>query len=204
MDNLIFALAAKLVLDKSEYERGLRDAESEANNKGGKIGKALGTIGKVAAAGTAAAGAAVIKLAHDATSSYASYEQLVGGVETLFGTGGKNLEEYAASVGKSVADAEGDFNNYQYAQAEVMKNAEKAFMTAGMSANEYMETVTGFSASLIQSMGGDTLEAAKKADMALTDMSDNANKMGTTMEAIQNAYSGFSKQNYTIELMSVA
>lgn len=194
----IFDLAAVITLDRSAYERGLNDAERSAETKGGKIGEILGGLGKVAAAGTVAAGAAVIKLAKDATDSYASYEQLVGGVETLFGTGGKNLEEYAASVGKSVADAEGDFNNFQYAQDLVMENADKAFKTVGLSANEYMTTVTGFSASLVQSMGGDTLEAAKKADLALQDMSDNANKMGTSMGSIQYAYQGFAKQNYTM------
>ena len=85
-----------------------------------------------------------------------------------------------------------------------MKNAENAYKTAGMSANDYMETVTSFSASLIQSLGGDTQKAAEYADMAITDMSDNANKMGTDMEMIQNAYNGFAKQNYTINLMSAA
>ena len=85
-----------------------------------------------------------------------------------------------------------------------MKNAENAYKTAGMSANDYMETVTSFSASLIQSLGGDTQKAAEYADMAITDMSDNANKMGTDMEMIQNAYNGFAKQNFTINLMSAA
>ena len=79
-----------------------------------------------------------------------------------------------------------------------MGYAENAYKTAGLSANEYMNTVTSFSASLLQSLGGDTEAAAKYADMAITDMSDNANKMGTSMEMIQNAYQGFSKQNYTM------
>ena len=79
-----------------------------------------------------------------------------------------------------------------------MNNAEQAFKTAGMSANQYMETVTSFSASLIQSLGGDTDAAAKKADVAITDMADNANKMGTSIEMLQNAYQGFAKQNYTM------
>ena len=105
-----------------------------------------------------------------AVSDYADYEQLIGGVETLF---------------KESADT-------------VITNAANAYKTAGMSANEYMETVTSFSASLLQSLGNDTVAAASKADMAITDMSDNANKMGTDMEAIQNAYQGFAKQNYTM------
>jgi phage-related protein len=101
---------------------------------------------------------------------YSEYEQLAGGVETLFGKSSKT----------------------------VIDNAQKAYQTAGMSANEYMETVTGFSASLLQSLGGDTQKASEKADMAIRDMSDNANKMGTDIESIQNAYAGFSKQNFTL------
>ena len=83
----------------------------------------------------------------------------------------------------------------------VMGYAENAYKTAGLSANEYMNTVTSFSASLLQSLGGDTEAAANYADMAITDMADNANKLGTSMESIQNAYQGFSKQNFTIEFI---
>lgn len=97
-------------------------------------------------------------------------EQLVGGVDTLFGKSSQKVQEYT--------------NN--------------AYKTAGMSANEYMETVTGFSASLLQGLGGDTEKASEVANVAVTDMSDNANKMGTSMESIQNAYQGFAKQNYTM------
>jgi len=140
----------------------------------------LGGIGTAAAAGAAAAGAAfaglAVNIGKQAFDAFASFEQLEGGVETLF---------------KSSSDT-------------VMQNAQNAFKTAGMSANEYMETVTGFSASLLQSLGGDTEAAAKVADRAIVDMSDNANKMGTQIESIQNAYQGFAKGNYTIELMSAA
>ena len=122
------------------------------------------------AAAYAAAGAAVAGLTKTAVENYADYEQLVGGVETLF---------------KDSADT-------------VMDYANAAFETAGLSANAYMETVTSFSASLLQSLGGDTVEAADKANMAIVDMSDNANKMGTDMASIQNAYQGFAKQNYTM------
>ena len=117
-----------------------------------------------------ASATAIVALGTAAVKSYADFEQLSGGVETLFG---KNA-------------------------TTVMKNAEKAYKTAGLSANEYMETVTSFSASLLQSLGGDTKKAAQYADQALTDMADNANKMGTSMEMIQNAYQGFAKQNYTM------
>ena len=122
---------------------------------------------KIAAAAGAAAMAAVTKASLE---EYANYEQLVGGVETLFGD--------AAGV--------------------VQANAEQAFASAGLSANAYMEQVTSMSASLIQSLGGDTEQAAQMADMAIRDMADNANKMGSDMASIQNAYQGFAKQNYTM------
>ena len=135
-----------------------------------KLKGGLATAGKVAAAGIGAATAAVAALTKASVEGYAETEQLRGGVETLF---------------KTSADT-------------VMAYAENAYKTAGMSANEYMNTVTSFSASLLQSLGGDTEEAAKKADQAITDMADNANKMGTDMSMIQNAYNGFAKQNYTM------
>lgn len=140
----------------------------------GKLGSALGKGLKVTAAAAGAAitavGAAAVSVGKKALASYADYEQLTGGIETLFGA----------------------------ASGAVMNSASQAFKTAGLSANEYMETVTSFSASLIQSLGGDTEKAASYADMAITDMSDNANKMGTDMGSIQAAYQGFAKQNYTM------
>ena len=123
-------------------------------------------------------GEAIIDVGKSAVDNYANYEQLVGGVETLFGAGGQSLEEYAQKVGKTTQEAEAEYNKLMSAQADVMLNASKAYKTAGLSANDYMETVTGFSASLIQGLGGDTVKAAQMADLAITDMSDNANKMG--------------------------
>lgn len=146
------------------------NATDETSGKFSKLGEVAKGAAKVALAVVGATAAAVGALVKQAVESYAEYEQLVGGVDTLFGS----------------------------ASAEVQKKADNAYKTAGMSANEYMETVTGFSASLIQSLGGDTEKAAKYADMAITDMSDNANKMGTDMSLIQNAYQGFAKQNYTM------
>ena len=119
-------------------------------------------------------GGALVNVGKQAISNYADYEQLVGGVETLF--------KDSAGV--------------------VQKYADNAYKTAGISANNYMETVTSFSASLLQSLGNDTAKAARYGDLAITDMADNANKMGTAMSSIQNAYQGFAKQNYTINLMS--
>ena len=145
-------------------------ASDKISNLSSKLGGGLATAAKVGAAAVAAAGTAIVAIGKQAIEQYAEYEQLVGGVETLF---------------KQSSDT-------------VMGYAENAYKTAGMSANEYMNTVTSFSASLLQSLGGDTEAASKYADMAITDMSDNANKMGTSMEMIQNAYQGFSKQNYTM------
>lgn len=147
----------------------------------GKIASAGGKVAKLtfkavaasmAAFGAAAvaAGKGVVSAVKASLEGFSDYEQLVGGVETLF---------------KGSSD-------------EVVKYANNAYKTAGLTANEYMETVTGFSASLLQSLDGDTAEAAKVADMAITDMADNANKMGTDMASIQNAYQGFAKQNYTM------
>jgi phage-related protein len=151
--------------------------EKEINGIGSKVKSGFRKIGSIAVAGlagvTAAVGGAASALAGLGTASvnsYADLEQNIGGIETLF---------------KGSAD-------------KVIKNAENAYKTAGMSANQYMETVTGFSASLLQSVGGDTEKAADSANMALIDMADNANKMGTSMESIQWAYQGFAKQNYTM------
>jgi len=143
-------------------------------------------------------GKVLIDTGKQAIMSYADYEQLVGGVETLFGAGGMTIEEYAKSVGKTVDEVKDEYDSLMTAQESVLANASQAFKTAGLSQNEYMETVTSFSASLISSLGGDTAKAAEIADLAITDMSDNANKMGTSMTDIQNAYQGFAKQNYTM------
>ena len=152
-----------------EVKKAGEDSE-EAGKKFDKVKTAATALGTAAAAATAALAAAAIKLGKEVISAYADYEQLVGGVETLF------------------KDSSG----------KVMEYATDAYKTAGLSANEYMETVTGFSASLISSLGGDTEKAAEYANMAITDMSDNSNKMGSDMASIQNAYSGFAKQNYTM------
>lgn len=170
--------------------------------------KALGgTLGKVAGGGVkvfagmakavTATSAGVSALCAAAVNSYADYEQLVGGVETLFGAGGDSIEQYAEKVGKSVDDTRKEYEQLMRAQDEVLTNASVAYKTAGLSTNEYMETITSFAASLKQSCENE-LEAARAADQAVIDMADNANKMGTSMGDIQNAYQGFAKQNYTM------
>lgn len=154
----------------SECQDTVNKGSSGISGALGKIGSVAGGIAKGVAVGVGVASTAVIGLGKQAVDAYGNYEQLVGGVETLF-------KENASTV---------------------IKNASNAYKTAGMSANAYMETVTSFSASLLQSVGGDTVKASEMADMAITDMSDNANKMGTSIEMIQNAYQGFAKQNYTM------
>ena len=174
-------VALDIVVGRNTVDSVVRDAMDDAQNtinRGSSgISGALGKLGGVAkgvakgmAVGIGVASTAVVGLGKQAVDAYAEYEQLVGGVETLF-------KENASTV---------------------ITNASNAYKTAGMSANEYMTTVTSFSASLLQSLGNDTVKASEMADMAITDMSDNANKMGTSMEMIQNAYQGFAKQNYTM------
>jgi len=201
----IFELFGKIGINNKEANRAIDETTGKAEGAHGKLSAIFGKIGQVAvkagkvmATGLAIGVTALSTLTGVAVKHYAEYEQLVGGVETLFGSGGQSIEEYAASIGKSVEEARGQFDQLNSAQSEVMNNAKNAYKTAGLSANAYMETVTSFSASLIQSVGGDTQKAAKLADQTIVDMSDNANKMGTSMEAIQNAYNGFSKQNYTM------
>lgn len=247
------SLVARLTLDSSEFDRGLEKEEGEYKTFGGR----LGSLAKTAAKGFSVIGGAAMTglsfLTKNAVQSFSQYEQLVGGVETLFGSRYDSIDEFAEhasesmyklgqrgedvlalqkeleaagySVGKAGVDgiygpdtqaaldayakAGGKMVQEAYERSNaaaqlIQDNADKAFETAGLSANEYMETVTSFSASLIQSLNGDTMKAAEMSDLAIRDMSDNANKMGTSMESIQSAYSGFAKQNYTIKLMSVA
>ena len=194
----LMTLQARLLLDSSQYEQGLDNSEKRATSFGSKLKKGLGAVAKVGGIALAAAGAATVAIGKKAFDAYANYEQLAGGVETLFGTGGLSLEEYAAKQGKSVDKVRKKYELLQAGQSAVMENAAQAWKTSGMSMNDYMETVTGFSAALVKSTGGDTVRAARYADMAMTDMSDNANKMGTDISMIQSAYQGFAKQNYTM------
>lgn len=180
----VFDLFAKITLDSSEYEKSLKNAKSSASGLTGlfgKVGSAASTVGKgifnvatnvakVSVAATTAGAAAVSALTGLAINSYADYEQLVGGVETLYKTSADKVRQYAAD----------------------------AYKTAGLSANEYMNTATTFAAALVSSLGGDTEQAAELANTAISDMSDNSNKMGTAMSSIQDAYNGFAKQNYTM------
>ena len=169
----LFKILGRIAIDNS----GANSAMDETTEKASKVskvfsavGSAAVTAGKTIGAGLAVGAAGVVALGKKALDGYADYEQLVGGVETLFKDSAAKVKEYAAA----------------------------AYETAGLSANEYMETVTSFSAALIQSLNGDTVKAAAAADRAIIDMADNANKMGSSIESIQNAYQGFAKQNYTM------
>ena len=198
----VLSLRALLTLDKEEYDRGLNDADSQAGSfstsAGGKFGK-LAKAGAVAmGAMAAAAGAATIKIGKDALTAYADYEQLEGGVKKLYGNMGMSVQEYADQVGKSVKDISAEWKRNEEAQSIMFANAKQAFKTAGMSSNQYMEQATSFSAALINSLGGDTVAAAKQTDVAMRAISDNYNTFGGDMENIQYAFQGFAKQNYTM------
>lgn len=172
---MIYISDGKIIIDTEIDNSGLEKGIKNFDGKLGSIASsAVKTFAKVSAAMTTVAVGAIGVLTKLSVEQYAEYEQLVGGVETLFKDSSNKVMEYA--------------NN--------------AYKSAGLSANEYMDTITSFSASLLQGLGGDTAKAAEIGNKAVIDMSDNAAKMGTSMELIQNAYSGFSKQNYTINLMS--
>lgn len=170
----LFKIFGRIAVNNEEAHRELANTTGKAKEASEKIGKFFGsvakTVGKASLAAIGAAATGITALTKSAVENYAEYEQLVGGVETLF----------------------------KDSSAKVLEYANNAYKTAGLSANDYMETVTSFSASLLQSLGGDTEKAAEIGNMAVIDMADNANKMGSSMEAIQNAYAGFAKQNYTM------
>ena len=170
----IFELIGRVSIegvDKAERElNGLSDTGEKSSSKLSKLGSIAGTVGKGLLIGTGAIATAGVGLVKQVSASYGQLQQSIGGVETLFGESAQ----------------------------KVIDNANNAFTTAGISANDYMQQVTSFSASLLQSLGGDTEKACNYADTAVRDMADNANKMGTSMEDIQNAYQGFAKGNYTM------
>lgn len=177
-------------------------ASSKIDNLAGKVtdtfGKAASVAAKGVAAGVAAVTAATGAITKSSLDAYGAYEQNVGGIQKLFGNMGKSLDEYAELTGNAVDAVAEKWGVLEQSQNMVLQNAANAYKNAGMSANQYMEQVTGFSAALITSLGNDTVAAANYADMAMVDMSDNANTFGTDMESIQWAYQGFAKQNYTM------
>ena len=170
----IFEIVGKVSLDgldKAEKDlRGFSDTGEQSASKLSKLGSIAGAVGKGVLIGTGAVATGAVALVKSVSGAYGQLQQSIGGIETLFGDSAQ----------------------------KVIENANNAYTTAGISANDYMQQVTSFSASLLQSLVGDTQKACDSADMAIRDMADNANQMGTSMEMIQNAYQGFSKQNYTM------
>ena len=171
----VFDLFAKISLDTSEYERAVKGASADGQQLakswsgfGQKIGAAFSVLGKAAVTGAGAATAAVGVLTKSSLDAYSSFEQLTGGVETLFKTSADTVMEYA----------------------------DNAYKTAGMSANQYMETITSFTGTLLRSLDGDTAAAAEYANMAITDMADNSNKMGVSLETLQQTYQSLARGNY--------
>lgn len=161
---------ARIILDTSDYDDNLDEASRNTESFADKLKNGLSTAAKVGAAALGAAATGVAALTKASVDQYAEYEQLVGGVDTLFKEASNTIQQYASN----------------------------AYKTAGVSANTYMEQATAFSASLIQSLGGDTQAAAEYANQAIMDMSDNANKMGTDIESIQQTYQSLMRGNYAM------
>ena len=170
MASNVMELFAKIGLDQKEFDSGLDSAKGKLSSFGSALGSVGTTALKVTGAAIAGAATGVIALTKSAYSAYSEYQQLSGGIETLFKDSSDQMMEYA----------------------------EKAYKTAGISKNEYMNIAIESSAAMINSLGGDTEKAAELTDMAIRDMSDNMNKMGTSMESLQNAYRGFSRGNFTM------
>ena len=195
-------------LDSNEQEmKNYGKATDDAGEKSSRLGDIIkgnliseGIINGFKALGSAmkTVGSSLVDVGKKALDSYANYEQLVGGVETLFALSDNEIKAYANVYGMSVDEVKSNNEIMKSSMNEVLGYALEAYKTAGLSANDYMETVTSFSAALLQSLGGDSFTASEKANQAIIDMSDNANKMGTDMSMIQSAYQGFAKGNYTM------
>lgn len=195
----LFTLYGRIAINAEEANKKIDKVSFNASGLAKtfkNIEKKAVSVGKTVVKGATAGAAALGVLAKASISGYAEYEQLVGGVETLFGASGQSLEEYAESVGKSVDEVEGKYNQLMNAQSTVFANAQAAYKNTGYSANQYMQMATLFSASLISNLKGDTEKAAGYTDLAISDMADNVSKMGTNVEDVQNAYKGFAKGTY--------
>jgi phage-related protein len=194
----VFELFATIKLDTSDYEKGMERSKEQANSFGSKFASGMKSALKVGTAVMGAASAAVGLMTKSAVSGFAEQQQLVGGVQKLYGNMGQSVEEYAKSTGKSVDQVKGEWDKLEKAQNTVLDNARNAYKTSGMSMNEYMDTATSFSAALINSLGGDTQKAAEQTDVAMRAISDNFNTFGGDIGMIQGAFQGFAKQNYTM------
>ena len=190
----IFELCAKITADSSDFDSKIGGVSEGFS---GLSAKAV-AVGNLISDAVEKAGSMIVDVAKQAVNGYADYEQLVGGVQKLYGNMGQSLEEYAAEHGGMTDKVKAQWQSLEDAQNLVLKNANEAYKNAGMSANEYMETATSFSAALISSLGGDTVKAAEQTEVAMEAISDNVNTFGSNMEDVTNAFKGFSKQNYTM------
>lgn len=190
----IFELCAKITADSSDFDSKIGGVSEGFS---GLSAKAV-AVGNLISDAVEKAGSMIVDVAKQAVNGYADYEQLVGGVQKLYGNMGQSLEEYAAEHGGMTDEVKAQWQSLEDAQNLVLKNANEAYKNAGMSANEYMETATSFSAALISSLGGDTVKAAEQTEVAMEAISDNVNTFGSNMEDVTNAFKGFSKQNYTM------
>lgn len=202
-----FDVTAILKANVSDFAAGLKEAQmsiqSLKNQTGSsldKISDSLSSFGasamKLGAGLTAGLTAPTVAGITKVIKSYADLEQSLGGVETLFKDNGTSAIQLAKKYNITAQEAQALYDTMEEKGASIISNANKAFKTAGVSANQYMQQVTSFSATLLQGLGGDTEKAAQYADKALVQMADNANKMGTDMRSIQDAYQGFAKDNY--------
>ena len=204
-----FDVTAVLKANVTDFSSGLKQAQtsiqnlkSQASASLDKVSENLASFGasatKLGAGLTATLTAPTVAGITKIVKSYADLEQSLGGVETLFKDNGTSAIQLAKKYNITAKEAQNLYDTMEEKGASVIANANKAFKTAGVSANSYMQQVTSFSATLLQGLGGDTEKAAQYADKALVQMADNANKMGTNMSDIQNAYQGFAKDNYTM------
>jgi tail tape measure protein len=204
-----FDVTAILKANVSDFSRGLKEAQTsiqslkqQTGSSFEKIGNSLSMVGmsamKLGAGLTAGLTTPVVGAVGGVVKSFADLEQSLGGVQTLFKQNGTSVNNLAKEYGMTREEAQRLYKTMADEGTNVIENANRAFKTAGVSANSYMEQVTSFSATLLQGLGGDTAKAAQYADKALVQMADNANKMGTNMADIQNAYQGFAKDNYTM------
>ena len=202
-----FDVTAILKANVSDFSSGMKEAQASLQSLKHQTGSSLDKVSN----SLSAVGASAIKLGSGMTAtltapvvagvtgivkSFADLEQSLGGVETLFKDNGTSAIGLAKKYNITAKEAQAMYDTMEAKGASVLSNANNAFKTAGVSANQYMQQVTSFSATLLQGLGGDTEKAAQYADKALVQMADNANKMGTNMSDIQNAYQGFAKDNY--------
>lgn len=198
----LMELVVKISAESSSFDSAIKSAEGSAssfhNTAISKIGGGLKAAAKIGVAAIGAAATAIGALTAKAVAGYSEYQQMEGGIKKLYGNMGMSLEEYAKSVGQSTDTVKSKWQSLEKAQNMVLQNASKAYATAGMSANQYMEAATSFSASLISSLGGDTVEAARLTDEAMKAMSDNWNTFGGDLNAIQGTFQSLARGNYAM------